>query len=122
MKVLKPMIFTIALAMSVTTFANDIELSSEEISQTVSPKLLLELEIRIEGLKEELNAKSKSMETIDSLTEGKIVAAMINMIETNIALAEEKLASIVGDADLNQENINEISSILDQTEKIISEL
>ncbi len=122
MKILRPLFLILALSLSIASKANEIDSASNEIAQTISPKILLELDLRIEEVKEKLNLRIRNLEQIDSITEGKIVASMIDMVETDILSAERKLAIISGDQDLNQENINTITKLLDQAEKIISEI
>ena len=87
---------------------------------TVSAKALLGIESRIEIQREILNDKLNSFET-DDITEGKIVATMVNLIENKIAQAEESLNSISED-ELTEENIAKINSILDESEKLIEEI
>lgn len=87
---------------------------------TVSAKALLGIESRIEIQREILNDKLNSFET-DDITEGKIVATMVNLIESKIAQAEESLNSISED-ELTEENIAKINSILDESEKLIEEI
>lgn len=87
---------------------------------TVSAKALLGIESRIEIQREALNDKLNSFET-DDITEGKIVATMVNLIESKIAQAEESLNSISED-ELTEENIAKINSILDESEKLIEEI
>jgi outer membrane PBP1 activator LpoA protein len=87
---------------------------------TVSAKALLGIESRIELQRDALNVKLNSFET-DDITEGKIVATMVNLIENKIAQAEESLNSISED-ELTEENIAKINSILDESEKLIEEI
>jgi len=87
---------------------------------TVSAKALLGIESRIEIQREVLNDKLNSFET-DDITEGKIVATMVNLIESKIAQAEESLNSI-SEEELTEENIAKINSILDESEKLIEEI
>lgn len=88
---------------------------------TVSAKALIGIESRIEIQRELLNEKLNSVDTQD-LTEGKIIAAMANMIENKLATAEEMLNSIASDAELTEENVARINAVLDQSEKLIEEI
>ena len=88
---------------------------------TVSAKALLGIESRIEIQREALQEKLNHFET-DDITEGKIVAAMVNHIEAKLSEAEEKLNSIDSDEQLTEENVDAINKILDESEKLISEI
>lgn len=87
---------------------------------TVSAKALAGIDSRIELQREILNDKLSSFET-DDITEGKIVATMVNLIESKIAQAEAA-ANLIGDEELTEENIAAINAILDQSEKLIEEI
>ena len=88
---------------------------------TVSVKALLGIESRIEIQREALNEKLGSVDSED-LTEGKIIAAMGNMVEEKLATAEQLLNSISSDEQLTEEAVAEINDILDQSEKLIQEI
>lgn len=88
---------------------------------TVSAKALLGIESRIENQKEALNDKLNSFYT-DDVIEGKIVAVMTNTIEDKLAQAEEMLNSIDTDEQLTEEKIAEISALLDEVERLIQEI
>lgn len=87
---------------------------------TVSAKALLGIESRISLQREVLNDKLNAADTSD-ITEGKIVAAMTNMIESKLALAEEMLNSL-SESDLTEENVAKINAVLDQSELLIEEI
>ena len=87
----------------------------------VSPKALVGLESRIDLQRSELNQKLNSINT-DDITEGKIVAAMVNMIESKLEQAENSLDSIESDNELTEERINKINQILDESERLIKEI
>jgi predicted xylose isomerase-like sugar epimerase len=90
-------------------------------ASTMSVKALLGIESRIEIQREALSEKLNSVE-IDDLTEGKIIAAMANMIEKKLAIAEEMLNSITSEDQLTEEAVAQINDILDQSEKLIQEI
>ena len=54
--------------------------------------------------------------------EGKIVASMISMIEEKLAAAENSLNAINSDESLTEENVAQINSILDESQKLIEEI
>jgi hypothetical protein len=87
---------------------------------TVSAKALLGIESRITLQRDALNDKLNAVNTTD-ITEGKIVAAMANMIESKLELAEQMLNSI-SESDLTEENIAKINSVLDESELLIEEI
>lgn len=88
---------------------------------SISVKALLGIESRIEIQREALNEKMKSIDSED-LTEGKIVAAMGDLIEEKLATAEEKLNSINSEDQLTEEAVAEINNILDESELLIQEI
>lgn len=88
---------------------------------TISAKALIGIESRIEIQKEALQSKLNSFET-DDITEGKIVASMVNLIESKLSEAQSSLDSIVSDEELTVENVDHINSILDESEKLINEI
>lgn len=90
-------------------------------ASTVSVKALLGIESRIEIQREALSEKLNSVET-DDLTEGKIIAAMTNMVEKRLATAEDMLNSITSEDQLTEEAVAQINDILDQSEKLIQEI
>lgn len=90
-------------------------------ASTMSVKALLGIESRIEIQREALSEKLNSVET-DDLTEGKIIAAMANMIEKRLATAENLLNSITSEDQLTEEIVAKINKILDQSEKLIQEI
>ena len=87
---------------------------------TVSAKALLGIESRITVQRDALNDKLNTVDTTD-ITEGKIVAAMANMIESKLELAESMLNSI-SESDLTEENIAKINAVLDESELLIEEI
>ena len=87
----------------------------------VSAKSLLGIESRIEIQRESLQEKLRSFET-DDYMEGKIVASMVSMIEEKLTSAENSLNAIVSDESLTEENVAQINSILDESEKLIEEI
>lgn len=87
----------------------------------MSPKALLGIESRIELQRIALNDKLNSA-NIDDITEGKIVAAMANSIESKLEQAEKALSSIESDNELTKENVDKINAILDESERLINEI
>ena len=90
-------------------------------ASTISAKSLLGIESRIELQKQSLQDKLNSFET-DDITEGKIVAAMVNLIENKLEAAEQSLNNISSEENLTEENIAKINSLLDESEKLIEEI
>lgn len=88
---------------------------------TISAKALIGIESRIEMQRLALQDKLSSFET-DDITEGKIVAAMVNTIEAKLESAEHALDSIASDEQLTEENVDAINKILDESEKLIEEI
>lgn len=88
---------------------------------TVSAKALLGIESRIEMQREALKEKLNNFDT-DDITEGKIVAAIVNSVEEKLAQAEEGLNSIASDEQLTEENVDAINKILDESERLIEEI
>lgn len=90
-------------------------------ASTVSAKALLGVESRIEMQRLTLQDKLNSFDT-DDITEGKIVAALVNMIEEKLEAAEQSLNNIDSEEKLTEENVAKINSILDESEKLIEEI
>lgn len=88
---------------------------------TISAKALIGIESRIEIQREILQDKLSNFET-DDIVEGKIVAAMVNQIESKLKAAEQALNSIASDEQLTEETVAEINSILDESERLIEEI
>ncbi len=94
---------------------------SSTFAQTISAKALVGIDSRIEMQKNDLNKKLNNFDT-DDITEGKIVATMVNEIEFRIKQAEKELAKIESDNELTEENVAKINAILDESEKLIEEI
>lgn len=90
-------------------------------AESISPKVMLEIESRIEIQKEALQEKLSNFST-DDITEGKIVASIVNTVESKLAQAQTDLDSIDSDEKLTVENIDAINKILDESEKLIEEI
>lgn len=88
---------------------------------TISAKALAGIDSRIEEQRSDLNKKLNAANT-DDFMEGKIVAAMANMIENKLEKAEKELALIESDDELTEENVAKINAILDESEKLIKEI
>lgn len=88
---------------------------------SISAKALLGIESRIEIQRLALQDKLSNFET-DDIVEGKIVATMVNSIESKISQAEEALNSIASDEQLTEESVDAINKILDESEKLIEEI
>ncbi len=87
---------------------------------TISTKVLVGMESRIENQKAELVTKLDSANT-DDIVEGKIIASITHLVEEKLATAEKMLASL-NESDLTSEKIAEISAILDQADTLIQEI
>lgn len=88
---------------------------------TISAKALLGIESRIETQREALNDKLDSFTTED-MTEGRLVAAMTNLIQDKLEEAEDMLNSINSDEELTEEKVAEINKILNEVERLIQEI
>jgi hypothetical protein len=91
------------------------------LADTLSPKVLVDIESKISIQKEELKAKISNLDIIDQM-EGKIVAALINTIEDKLNTIEILLAKIDSEESLTEANIAQIQSLLDESEELISEI
>ena len=113
-----------SLLFSSAAFSSGININSQDEStlNEISPKALVEIESRIDLLKEELALRLKTADGGESLEEGKIIASIIMMVEDNLKLASEKLNKISDDGDLTLKNIKSINSLLDQTEELIASI
>lgn len=87
----------------------------------ISAKSLIEIESRIALQRDTLHEKLIQADT-DDITEGKIIAALGNMIEDKLDEAEAKLNAIQTDDDLTVENIQEIEKLLETSEQLINEI
>lgn len=108
MKFITALLITLSMA---STFA-----------QTISAKALVGIESRIELQRIELEEKLSQADAGDDITEGKILAAMANTVESKLAQAEEALSNIADDASLTEENVAKIERILDEAQAIINEI
>lgn len=90
-------------------------------AQSVSPKALLGLESRILNQKIEMNQKLNAANT-DDLMEGKILAALGNMISDKLEQAEKEIAKIDSEEELTAANIAKIEKLLDEADQLINEI
>ena len=88
---------------------------------SVSPKVLVGLESRMDNQKAALEVAVNSANT-DDLIEGKIVASIMNMVEAKLATAQKMFDAISSEDDLTEENIAAISAVLDQADSLIQEI
>jgi len=84
----------------------------------LSTKILSDIESTISLQKEDLNTKTKKIRNSD-VTEGKILASMISLIESKISKAENLLSEINSDDSLNEENIAKIEKLLNESHTLI---
>ncbi len=108
MKLFTALLITLSMA---STFA-----------QSLSPKVLVGIESRIEMQRSELEEKLSNADAGDDITEGKILAAMANTVESKLAEAEEALNNISDDSSLTEENVAKIENLLDEAQAIINEI
>lgn len=87
---------------------------------SLSPKVLVGLDSRMENQKAELEAKVNAANT-DDITEGKIVASINQLVLAKIALAQDMLNSLSDDG-ITEENIALVTAVLDEADKLISEI
>ena len=88
---------------------------------SVSPKVLVGLESRMDNQRYELEVKVNSANTED-IVEGKIVASIMNMVEAKLATAQKMFDAISSEDDLTEENIAAINAVLDQADLLIQEI
>ena len=89
---------------------------------TISAKAMLGCESRIENQRVALQEKLNSLEDTGDITEGKIVASIVNMVYDRLVQAEEALLAIDSDEKLTVEAIDAINKILDESEELIREI
>ena len=109
----KSLLLVLALLMSVSSFALDKD----------SMKQLADLDREILETSRTYESKVESLEsTYFSHDEGKIVATMMNIIDSNLKELKNNLKNVESDLDANNLDIESMNKLIDQTQILIQEL